>query len=79
MPTILRQGPWRFFFYSNEGTEPPHVHVARGGSVAKFWLVPVSLASPGGFRQVELTRIARIILDRQDEFLEAWHEYFGKP
>ena len=44
MPTVRRIGSARFFFYSNEGSEPPHVHVEQGGSVAKFWLAPVSLA-----------------------------------
>lgn len=48
MPTVLRIGPYRFFFYSNEGSEPPHVHVESGGRVAKVWLVPVSVANPGG-------------------------------
>jgi len=36
MPTILRVGPYRFFFYSADGEEPPHVHVERDDSVAKF-------------------------------------------
>lgn len=27
MPTVRRIGSARFFFYSNEGTEPPHIHV----------------------------------------------------
>ena len=78
MPTIFREGPWRFFFYSNEGTEPPHVHVARDGRVAKFWLAPVSLASSSGFAAVELARLRRIIHGRQDRFLESWHDYFGR-
>jgi hypothetical protein len=37
MPTVLRWGPYRAFFYLNEGDEPAHVHV-RAGSKAKFWL-----------------------------------------
>ena len=27
MPTVLRWGPYRAFFYSNENDEPAHVHV----------------------------------------------------
>ena len=38
MPTVLRWGPYRAFFYSNEGSEPPHVHVRSGDKEAKFWL-----------------------------------------
>ena len=29
MPTILRIGPYRFFFYSGDEAELPHVHIAR--------------------------------------------------
>src|SRR5688572_3522127 len=44
MPTVARIGPYRFFFYGNEGTEPPHIHVQRERRLAKFWLDPVLLA-----------------------------------
>jgi hypothetical protein len=47
MPNILRVGPYRFFIYSNEGDEPPHVHVRRDRKLAKFWLSP-SPWPPGG-------------------------------
>jgi hypothetical protein len=44
MPTILRVGPYRFYFYSHDlVSEPPHVHVDRDDLSAKFWLEPVSL------------------------------------
>src|SRR5258708_2075434 len=29
MPTVMRIGPYRFHFYSREGSESPHIHVAR--------------------------------------------------
>jgi len=38
MPSVLRSGPYRFFFYSGDGDEPPHVHVERDDNTAKFWL-----------------------------------------
>ena len=50
MPTVLRIEGYRFFFYSLEGSEPPHVHVGHGDKLAKFWLQPVSLAESHGFR-----------------------------
>jgi len=78
MPTVLRSGPYRFFFYSNEGTEPAHVHVQRERALAKFWLAPaVSLAASTRFRGVELRRIERIVRDNQDPLLKAWHDFFG--
>src|SRR5690606_5154622 len=30
MPTVLRSGSYRFFFYSLENDEPPHIHVECG-------------------------------------------------
>jgi hypothetical protein len=53
MPTVLRSGPYRFFFYSADGSEPPHVHVQREALIAKFWLKPVRLQDSGGFSRVE--------------------------
>jgi hypothetical protein len=36
MPTVLRIGPYRFYFYSHDGAEPRHIHVERDGQSAKF-------------------------------------------
>lgn len=41
MPTVMRRGPYRMFFYSGDRVEPPHVHVERGDNEAKLWLDPV--------------------------------------
>jgi len=49
MPTVLRVGPYRFFFYSGDGGEPPHIHVERDEHVAKLWLDPVRLAASKSF------------------------------
>lgn len=75
MPTILRVGRYGFYFFSNEGLEPAHIHVKAGGDQAKFWLDPVGLAAYYGFRGHELTDIERIVRERRDFFLEAWYEY----
>ena len=58
MPVLLKEGPYRFFFYSADWVEPPHVHMQRDRHTAKFWLDPVSLASSGGMRSSGLRRIA---------------------
>src|SRR3546814_10806111 len=50
MPTVLRLDGYRFYFYSHEPNEPPHVHVDKGGATLKAWLDPVTLARTGGFR-----------------------------
>lgn len=77
MPTVLRVGPYRFFFYSGDGAEPPHVHVEAGDNEAKFWLIPVHIARNNGFSARETRKIARIIERHQQEIVEAWHEHFG--
>jgi len=77
MPTVLRSGRYRFFFYSNEGNEPPHIHVKAGGDEAKFWLDPIALAANHGFNGRELGEIEQLIRQHQVELLEAWHEHLG--
>jgi len=67
-----------FFFYSLEGREPPHIHVAHASRYAKFWLVPVVLADNRGFRGHELTEIRQLVAEKQKFFLEKWYEYFGR-
>ena len=77
MPTVLRQGPYRVYFYSHEPGEPPHVHVDRDDSSAKFWLNPVALVVNFGFPARELRAIEKIVRENQQKLIEAWNEYFG--
>jgi hypothetical protein len=78
VPTVLRVGPYRFFFYGNEGVEPPHVHVEAGGKSAKFWLQPVALATQHqhGCSDATIHDIERIVVAYRDELEKAWHGYF---
>ena len=76
MPTVLTVRSYRFFFYSRENGEPPHIHVELGDKVAKYWLTPVELASSKGFRAHELTSLREVVLEHSDEFLRAWNEHF---
>ena len=78
MPTVLRVDGYRFFFYSNEGVEPPHIHVQKAEGLAKFWLNPISLAHASGLQQKQLSRIEQIIREHLPELEEAWHEHFAK-
>ncbi len=77
MPTVLKVGPYRFFFYAGDRDEPTHIHVERDEDIAKFWLDPVRLQSSGGFSRLEITKIHKIINEHHSKLLEAWHEYFG--
>ena len=77
MPTILRSGPYRFFFYASDRDEPFHVHVERDDKIAKYWLDPIRLQSSGGFNRFELTQIRSIIEQNESILMEAWNAYFG--
>ena len=77
MPTVLRSGPYRFYFYSHEPNEPPHVHIDRDDRSAKFWLNPVGLAVNLGFSAVELARIEHVVQSERQALLRSWHDYFG--
>ena len=76
MPTALKIGPYRFFFYAGDRDEPPHVHIEREDKIAKFWLDPVRLQNSGGFSRVELARIQQLVSDYQLRLMEAWNAYF---
>ncbi len=76
MPTILRVGQYRFFFYAGDRDEPPHVHVEREGNIAIFWLSPVRLQNSGGFNRRDLNQIQRMVEDHREELLRGWNDYF---
>ncbi len=77
MPTVLRVGRYRFFFFSNEGREQPHVHVKADDDEAKFWIDPVQVEANHGFSGRELTKIHGLVGAHREELLEAWNEHFS--
>jgi hypothetical protein len=78
MPTVLRIDGYRFFFYSLENGEPPHVHIEAGENVAKYWLYPVELAMSGGFRSRELTKLRLLVIEHRLKLQEAWDAHFSR-
>ena len=77
MPTVLRIDGYRFFFYSDERNEPPHVHVTSGGKSAKFWLQPIELARSSGYTMAEINRIWKMVMEHRGSLEERWHEFYG--
>ena len=77
MPTILRKGPYRFFFYAGDRDEPVHIHIERDDKVAKFWLEPIRLYTSGGFSRAEIGRIQGLVQLHANQLMEAWHAYFN--
>ena len=76
-PTVFREGPYRFAFFSRE--EPRmHVHVFSADGQAKFWLEPaIELAINEGLPSQEVTTIGKIVEERADEIRDAWRKHFG--
>jgi Domain of unknown function (DUF4160) len=77
VPTVLRWGPYRAFFYSNEGDEPAHVHVRAGEKEAKVWLHDLTVAVNAGFPAHEIGDIIRHLRQNRDLLTSAWNEHFG--
>jgi len=77
MPTILKNGPYRYFFYSGDRDEPQHVHVERDDKIAKFWIDPIRMQWSGGFNRKEIRLIHGMIEDHHSKLVEAWDDYFG--
>jgi len=77
LPTILRLGPYRFFFYSADREEPPHAHVERDEGTAKFWLEPVRLERSRGFGRMEIGRVQMLVEQNVAILLRSWYGYFG--
>lgn len=77
-PTVLRDGGYRFYFFSRE--EPRmHVHVQSPGGEAKFWLEPrIELAQHFSLSERKLRIVRTIVEEHADEFRSAWQRHFGR-
>jgi hypothetical protein len=75
MPTVLRIGPFRFHFYSDEGNEPPHIHVATPDGECKFWLEPVRVARNKGVSPQNLRRIEKLVFQNLNFLTEKYNEF----
>lgn len=78
MPTVLRIGPYRFHFYSDETNEPPHIHVRSANGECKFWLDPVSLARNRGIPAHDLRDIERLVFENQAVLITKYDEYHNR-
>lgn len=75
MPTVLRIGPYRFHFYSDERGEPAHVHVRSSDGECKFWLEPISLAKNRGIAPEKARDIERLVFEHQAFLKEKYDEH----
>lgn len=80
MPVVFRLDGMRFHFFSSEGNplEPMHIHAARPGIDAKFWLYPeVRLAYNRGYDGRTIRRLQSIVEAHREEIERAWNEHFS--
>lgn len=77
MPTVMRNGAFRFYFYSHEPNEPPPIHIDRGEATIKVWLGSLEVARSRGLRAHEINGIVAMVAEHQTALTDAWHEYFG--
>jgi uncharacterized protein DUF4160 len=76
MPTALRIGPYRFYFYLGGCGEPRHMHVDRDNLSAKLWLDPViSLADNHGYSRRELREIEGIATENLEILRNEWDNF----
>lgn len=75
-PTVFREGPFRFFFFSREESRL-HIHVLSADGEAKFWLDPkIELAKSHGLSAQDLRRIELLIVEHEEEIRDAWRGHF---
>jgi hypothetical protein len=77
VPTVLRWGAYRAFFYSNERDEPPHIHIRAGDKEIKVWLHDLTLAANMGFAAHEVGDTIRHLRANRLKLMAAWNAYFG--
>jgi Domain of unknown function (DUF4160) len=78
MPTVLRIGPYRFHFYSDESNEPAHIHVRCADGECKFWLDPISLAGNRGIPAHDLRAVERLVFANQPFLITQYNEYHSR-
>ncbi len=76
-PTVFKEGPFRFFFFSRE--EPRmHVHISCPDGEAKFWIEPIiSLATYRGLNKKQLNQMQLLVEKHIDEILSSWKNHFS--
>lgn len=77
MPEILRESGFVFFFYSNEGQAPMHVHVRKAGGFAKFWIDPVELDFSQVMKIADINQAEEIIIKNLEILMLKWDEVHG--
>lgn len=77
-PTVLRDGPFRLFFFSRE-EQRMHVHVAHPDGEAKFWLEPtIEVAAVLGLPPRTVGDAEAVVRRHEQEVRDAWTRHFSR-
>lgn len=77
-PTVLREGPFRLFFFSREESRA-HVHVAHPDGEAKFWIEPeIALATVTALSPLQVRAAQAVVESHQQEIRDAWERHFRR-
>lgn len=77
MPEIFRKLGFVFFFFSNEGSEPMHIHVRKAGGFAKFWIEPIELDYSQGLKVQDIKLAQDLIEENCELIITKWNEIHG--
>ena len=77
MPTILVKDGFRFFFYSHEGNEPPHIHIIGKGGEMKVWLSNLVISKVYNLSPKEQRIILEIMSANAELFKKEWENFYG--
>jgi len=82
MPTVLYILGWRLFFYSNEGSEPIHIHAEKGDMECKYWIlveeVEIREAFEFNLSPTARKEVKKLIYQHFDLIVNEWNSYFKK-
>jgi hypothetical protein len=77
MPTLLVLNGYQFYFFSNEGEEPPHIHVDKADATMKVWLDTLEIAYNYGYNPKQVKFILKAIQEHKESFINGWNSFFS--
>jgi hypothetical protein len=77
MPTVLTKDGFRFFFYSREGNEPPHIHIIGKGGEMKIWLSDLEIAKVYNLSPKEQRIVLEITATNVELLKKEWGNFHG--
>ena len=76
MPTVLLIAGIRFYFFSGDGNEPPHIHVKKNNAIGKIWLSELTEEYMYGFTVTERRQVKEIVEEHKAYLITKWNEHF---